>query len=628
MDRERGQATVELVAALPALLLAALIAFQLLLAGYALTLADGAAEAGALALPRAARRCRRRAGGFPAGRADDVEVAVDGGRVTVRLRPPSLSAAIGGPARGNRIGVGEAAMSASLLVVRVGGADGARAAAAALACAGSEPDRAGLLVELDRGRRPRPALVATAPRASSRSGSPPTCRRPPSRRGEGSATWPCRLTRAGWSGRARARPRPRGAASLHLPRTCSRRRSGRRARPSGALLRADLADRPRPDRARRPRPARPRPQGRGPSGRSPGSRPGGRCSVPCPRRRRRGCRSRSALDRWRRAAEVRGAPGRAGAAARDRRLLRPDRRGPGPGRDRGRRDRQGQGAAGGRPGGDLGRALDARRPAAAALAPDPPERPAQPRAHGQSDLPVAGPGGGHRRGRGQRGRDRAAAGLLSRRALLRAGPGEGGRARRAGGGLRTPRGLGRRRSGGAGRRPALDADRGSGGGYPARSSTGRGRGCAPTSPRRSTGWRPPPRRAHPDRQLGLPLRRRTGGAVRRQSRPSMGRAAGPLAAPLRDRARPRSRIGLRLARRQRRPRSASSSDMRGRPGTTASRARPRRARQAGDSVAPGRATGASPGAAACRASSRRASGRRCSGPPPAGTSPPRCSPRS
>ncbi len=56
---ERGQATVELVAALPALLLAGCVAFQLLAAGYALTLADGAAEAGALAL--AAGRPARRA---------------------------------------------------------------------------------------------------------------------------------------------------------------------------------------------------------------------------------------------------------------------------------------------------------------------------------------------------------------------------------------------------------------------------------------------------------------------------------------------------------------------------------------------------------------------------------------
>ena len=47
---ERGQATVELVAALPVLLLAGLVALQLLVAGYTMTLADGAAGAGALAL--------------------------------------------------------------------------------------------------------------------------------------------------------------------------------------------------------------------------------------------------------------------------------------------------------------------------------------------------------------------------------------------------------------------------------------------------------------------------------------------------------------------------------------------------------------------------------------------------
>jgi hypothetical protein len=47
-------------------------------------------------------------------------------------------------------------------VTRVGAASGARAAAAALACAGSEPDRAGLLIDLADGRAPRPSLLATA----------------------------------------------------------------------------------------------------------------------------------------------------------------------------------------------------------------------------------------------------------------------------------------------------------------------------------------------------------------------------------------------------------------------------------------------------------------------------------
>ncbi|HET7121712.1 MAG TPA: hypothetical protein VFI17_10775 [Solirubrobacterales bacterium] len=91
---ERGQATVELVAALPALLLAAMVALQLLVTGYALTLADGAAEAAALALasggsaPEAARQA------LPGWADEDVSVSVDGGTVSVRLRPPSPLAAV------------------------------------------------------------------------------------------------------------------------------------------------------------------------------------------------------------------------------------------------------------------------------------------------------------------------------------------------------------------------------------------------------------------------------------------------------------------------------------------------------------------------------------------------------
>jgi hypothetical protein len=86
---ERGQASVELVAAVPALLLAALLALQLLAAGYALTLADGAAEAGALALAagRPAKSAVRRS--LPGWAEDRVDISVRGGRVTVRLQPPS-----------------------------------------------------------------------------------------------------------------------------------------------------------------------------------------------------------------------------------------------------------------------------------------------------------------------------------------------------------------------------------------------------------------------------------------------------------------------------------------------------------------------------------------------------------
>src|SRR5215212_7372020 len=86
---ERGQATVELVASLPALLLAALVALQLLAVGYALTLADGAAEAGALALASGDSAAEAAREALPGWAEDDVSVAVEGGKVTVRVRPPS-----------------------------------------------------------------------------------------------------------------------------------------------------------------------------------------------------------------------------------------------------------------------------------------------------------------------------------------------------------------------------------------------------------------------------------------------------------------------------------------------------------------------------------------------------------
>jgi hypothetical protein len=94
MADARGQASVELVAALPALIIAALVALQLLAAGYALTLADGAAEAGALALAagRSARESAREA--LPGWAREDVAVMVEGDEVSVRLRPPSPFSAV------------------------------------------------------------------------------------------------------------------------------------------------------------------------------------------------------------------------------------------------------------------------------------------------------------------------------------------------------------------------------------------------------------------------------------------------------------------------------------------------------------------------------------------------------
>jgi hypothetical protein len=91
---ERGQASVELVAGLPALLLAALVALQLLAAGLVLTLADGAAETGAIALASGSspRRAVREA--LPGWARDRADVEVEGGRVTVHMRPPSPIAAL------------------------------------------------------------------------------------------------------------------------------------------------------------------------------------------------------------------------------------------------------------------------------------------------------------------------------------------------------------------------------------------------------------------------------------------------------------------------------------------------------------------------------------------------------
>ena len=86
---ERGQATVELVAALPALLLAGLVTLQLLVAGYAMTLADGAAEAGALALASGGSAAGAAREALPGWAEDDVSVSVEGDEVSVRLRPPS-----------------------------------------------------------------------------------------------------------------------------------------------------------------------------------------------------------------------------------------------------------------------------------------------------------------------------------------------------------------------------------------------------------------------------------------------------------------------------------------------------------------------------------------------------------
>ena len=86
---ERGQASVELLGGLPAVLILGLVIFQVLAVGYAAVLAGNAAEAGALAIAGGAdaRRAAREA--VPGWSAARMKVGVDGGSVQVEMRPAS-----------------------------------------------------------------------------------------------------------------------------------------------------------------------------------------------------------------------------------------------------------------------------------------------------------------------------------------------------------------------------------------------------------------------------------------------------------------------------------------------------------------------------------------------------------
>jgi len=83
-----------MVAAVPVIVLAGLISMQLLAAGYSLTLADGAAEAGAIAIAsgRAAQPAVESA--LPGWARERIDVEVDGELLTVRLAPPSAIGAV------------------------------------------------------------------------------------------------------------------------------------------------------------------------------------------------------------------------------------------------------------------------------------------------------------------------------------------------------------------------------------------------------------------------------------------------------------------------------------------------------------------------------------------------------
>src|SRR3954451_13446624 len=89
-----GQASIELLAALPALALAAALALQFLLVGYSITIADGAAEAGALAGTAGNDAKRAAVQALPGWARDRARVSAEGGRVRVELRPPAPLAVV------------------------------------------------------------------------------------------------------------------------------------------------------------------------------------------------------------------------------------------------------------------------------------------------------------------------------------------------------------------------------------------------------------------------------------------------------------------------------------------------------------------------------------------------------
>jgi hypothetical protein len=86
---QRGQAAVELLGATPAVLLLALVLFQLLAVGYAHVAAGGAAEAGALALAAGADPQAGAREALPGWSRAGAHISVSGGTVRVALRPLS-----------------------------------------------------------------------------------------------------------------------------------------------------------------------------------------------------------------------------------------------------------------------------------------------------------------------------------------------------------------------------------------------------------------------------------------------------------------------------------------------------------------------------------------------------------
>ncbi|HEX4716906.1 MAG TPA: hypothetical protein VH300_00130 [Thermoleophilaceae bacterium] len=96
---EAGQAAVELVAGLPALLLVAALVMQLLAVGYTAVLAGNAAEAGALAMARGSGPELAARSAIPGWARGGMQVRPGVGAVKVQMRPPRLLPWVGSALR-------------------------------------------------------------------------------------------------------------------------------------------------------------------------------------------------------------------------------------------------------------------------------------------------------------------------------------------------------------------------------------------------------------------------------------------------------------------------------------------------------------------------------------------------
>jgi uncharacterized protein (UPF0333 family) len=94
MEDSRGQASVELFGSLPGLIVLGLVIFQILAVGYAAVLAGNAAEAGALALAGGRDAADGAREAVPERSRVHMRVTVSGGRIEVRLSPPSPFTAV------------------------------------------------------------------------------------------------------------------------------------------------------------------------------------------------------------------------------------------------------------------------------------------------------------------------------------------------------------------------------------------------------------------------------------------------------------------------------------------------------------------------------------------------------